>query len=128
LVETLNHLVEITVKHRKIEVSFDMVGVHEGSVPEKLQLTIYRIVQEQFLNILIYASAKHIVLKLVQKNHLLKLSIKDDGVGFDPTQKITGIGLLNIRTRASLFGGGLEIISSPGKGCELIVDFHLREG
>jgi two-component system sensor histidine kinase UhpB len=52
------------------------------------------------------------------------LNIKDDGIGFDTTKKTGGIGLINIRTRASLFNGKVNIISSPGNGCELIVNFN----
>lgn len=53
----------------------------------------------------------------------MTLSIKDDGVGFDTAKKAKGVGLINIQTRASLFNGKVNIISSPGNGCELTVVF-----
>ncbi|MCW3087383.1 MAG: domain S-box protein, partial [Sediminibacterium sp.] len=47
-------------------------------------------------------------------------------VGFDTDQKKRGIGLENIRMRASLHKGELQIVSSPGKGCELIVGLSIE--
>ncbi|MEO7393398.1 MAG: hypothetical protein ABIU11_00570 [Chitinophagaceae bacterium] len=56
-------------------------------------------------------------------NDKIILSIKDDGIGFDTITKPSGVGLLNIKTRAALFNGEMDIISSPGNGCELTVTF-----
>jgi signal transduction histidine kinase len=75
-------------------------------------------------NILKHAKAKTISLKLSRNNGRTILNIKDDGIGFDTTKKTGGIGLINIRTRASLFNWKVNIISSPENGCELIVNFN----
>jgi len=71
-----------------------------------------------------HAKAKTITLELLQVKNKVFLRIKDDGVGFDCSLKGNGIGLMNIRTRASLFNGKMSIISSPGNGCELVVSFN----
>lgn len=85
---------------------------------------IYRIIQEQFNNILKHADAQKIIIRLVQDKKKTVLSIKDDGVGFDTGKKAKGVGLMNIKTRASLFNGEMMVISSPGNGCELKVIFN----
>jgi signal transduction histidine kinase len=81
-------------------------------------------VQEQINNILKHAAAQKVIVNLVKDNKKTLLSIKDDGVGFDTSAKANGVGLLNIKTRASLFNGEVSIISAPGKGCELRVLFN----
>lgn len=56
------------------------------------------------------------------------MRIKDDGNGFDTSEKRKGIGLKNIVSRADLFNGEVIINSQPAKGCELIVNFnHLMD-
>lgn len=53
----------------------------------------------------------------------MTLTIKDDGVGFDTSVKSTGVGLMNIKTKASLFDGDMNVISLPGNGCEMKMFF-----
>jgi len=124
LLKALDHLIETISKSSVLTIKKEIKGVDENTIPEKLRLAIYRIVQEQLNNIFKYAEAKTINLILIQDNEKVILSIKDDGVGFDTSQKLNGIGLMNIKTRASLFNGKMNIISSSGKGCELIVSFN----
>lgn len=95
----------------------------EEELSGKLKLTIYRIVQEQLNNILKYARASNIILRLKETRDALILQIIDDGVGFDPTEKKAGVGLINIRTRASLLNGTVIIQSAPGQGCEIKIVF-----
>ncbi len=123
LIEAIDNIINIATKSGELVVTKDLSGFNKNAISDKMKLGIYRIVQEQFNNILKYAKAKSVKLKLKNKGNKVFLSIKDDGVGFDPSQKSTGLGLLNIKTRASLFKGDMKVISSPGKGCELIVNF-----
>jgi signal transduction histidine kinase len=66
-----------------------------------------------------------ITLQLSVLDGKLTLNISDNGNGFDSVKKTTGVGLMNIRTRAALFNGTASIISSPGNGCELQVYFDI---
>ena len=50
----------------------------------------------------------------------------DNGIGFDPEIKKAGNGLTNIRTRASLFNGEMEIVTAPGKGCILNISLTVN--
>lgn len=90
-----------------------------------IQLAFYRILQEQFSNILKYAKARvaEIVIQRIENAVLLK--VKDDGKGFDTSVKKDGIGLENIKRRVNVLGGETKIISSPGQGCEIIVRIPL---
>jgi PAS domain S-box-containing protein len=124
LLEALDHLTKTISATSRITVKKEIKNIDESLIPEKFRLAIYRIIQEQVNNILKYAKAKTVHLKLIRDHDKVMLSIQDDGVGFDTSVKSTGIGLMNIRTRASLFNGKVNIISSPGNGCELIVNFN----
>ncbi len=60
-------------------------------------------------------------------DHRLKLKISDNWIGFDAGAVKSGIGLANIRRRAELYYGKLEIDSNPGNGCEITVEIPLGE-
>ncbi len=121
--DALKNIIEVTQKTSGINICLYAGQFDENSISDKLKLTIYRIVQEQLNNILKHAAAQNVVVQLSKDNEKTLLSIKDDGAGFDTSQKAKGVGLLNIKTRASLFNGELFIISSPGNGCELRILF-----
>ena len=102
-------------------------GIDEPQLSDQLKLTIYRILQEQLNNILKHAKAKTVSIELKQHVILLELNIKDDGIGFDVSSKRNGVGLQNIISRTELFNGNVSINSQPGKGCELIVYFNIKQ-
>ncbi|MEP7108112.1 MAG: PAS domain S-box protein [Ferruginibacter sp.] len=127
LAEALDNIIATVSKASSIKVYADMKNFKENSTPDKLKLGIYRIVQEQFNNILKYSRASTVHLSIAHENGKILLRIKDNGIGFDKSKKTQGVGLLNIKTRASLFNGEMNVITSPGNGCELIVNFNLLE-
>jgi two-component system, NarL family, sensor histidine kinase UhpB len=90
------------------------------------KLMIYRIVQEQLNNIIKYANAQNVLIRIEIAAPQVTVSIKDDGVGFNVDELESGIGLKNIRGRLTLFNGNLEVISAPGQGCELRSEFWLN--
>src|SRR5947209_9839844 len=94
-------------------------------LPLGAQEMIFRIVQEGFANIARHARASHVWLSLQQQRDALLVEIGDDGQGFDLTQAnelpntYGGMGLSNVRERASTLGGTLAIWSLPGRGTTL---------
>jgi|GEM_PF-798127 len=121
--EALENMIQLTQKASGIIINLQAFGFDETTITDKLKLNIYRIVQEQLNNILKHASAQKVIVRLVRDDEKTLLSIKDDGVGFDTSKKANGVGLMNIKTRAALFNGNVNIISSEGRGCELRVLF-----
>ena len=91
--------------------------------PDK-DLIIFRIVQEIFNNIIKHAAASQISIALDHFDGQLKLSMTDNGVGFNadslPAGK-AGMGLQNIRKRAAIIGGEAVIISNPGEGSRVTI-------
>ena len=67
----------------------------------------------------------NIELKREAKN--LRLTVQDDGAGFDPAEAGSkgGFGLSGVAERARLIGGALSVMAAPGKGCRLTVTVPL---
>jgi PAS domain S-box-containing protein len=87
----------------------------------EIKLTLYRILQEQLRNIVQYAKCTYIEVRVFVYNQKLHMRIADNGIGFDPNVVKAGIGIANMKRRAELFSGKLEINSSPGEGCEILI-------
>jgi signal transduction histidine kinase len=98
--------------------------IEEDAISYQLRLAIYRVVQEQLNNIIRHARAHTVWIHLQKKDSFLYLTVKDDGRGFDPAKRSGGVGLMNMKTRVSLFSGSFQISSSPGNGCVLSVSFN----
>lgn len=96
-----------------------------GELGPDIKVTCFRIAQEAINNIVRHAQAQRVMVELRQLNHQLKLSIRDDGVGFDVGKAwksaVSGasLGVLGMQERAQLAGGQLEINSTPGRGTEV---------
>jgi PAS domain S-box-containing protein len=97
---------------------------YEQSQPG-VQLVLYRIIQEQFSNIVKYAQASRVEIRVRKDAGNLIITISDDGVGYDLSRKTRGIGLHNIRRRVQVLGGNVQIQSSPGKGFSITASIPL---
>jgi PAS domain S-box-containing protein len=98
-------------------------GLQPDSFPKDFKVVIYRIIQEQFTNIIKYAGASQTTVLLKKVANRIELIISDNGKGFDPLVKRAGIGLSNIASRARAFAGITHIHAALGKGCQLMVSF-----
>jgi PAS domain S-box-containing protein len=107
------------------QLSLDATGYSGDIDDQSIKLTCYRIVQVQLSNIMKHAKAKHVTIRLRKTNNL-ELTVVDDGIGFTPGKKTSGIGLRNIRNRVDFYNGNVTIASEPGKGCTLTVTIPLR--
>lgn len=126
LKEALSVFVDDINMAGKTMVSLDM-SLNEQQICEGVKLSIYRIVQEQVNNILKYARASSATVEVLQCEKNISLKIVDNGIGFDPCRKRTGIGLMNIENRAIAYSGTYEVRSAPGKGCFLLVKFPIKK-
>jgi signal transduction histidine kinase len=96
----------------------DRVGMELGS-------GLFRIVQEGLANVERHARASRVSLRLWRRGPQLGLTLKDNGIGFDPAhppprrEAHESYGLNNLRERVSALGGNVGVASSPGKGTAL---------
>jgi len=106
-----------------LPVEFLVFG-QEKALDQMYNIALFRIIQEALNNILKHARASHVVVKLELLPQQVIIVVKDDGMGFDPRlveQEGGHYGLLNMRERARLLNGELQVKSAPGKGTEICV-------
>ncbi len=90
------------------------------------RLMLYRVVQEQLNNIIKHAQAENAAVHMKKAGSKVLLTISDDGVGTDlSSDGSEGMGLRNIRNRIELYEGKIDMITSPGNGFELKVEFEV---
>src|SRR5690606_31530685 len=101
-------------------------AVNWDLINNTIKINLYRILQEALHNIEKYAEAKNvaIIMKHTDSNQI-KVSISDDGNGFDVRQKSNGIGINNMKIRMQELNGTFEIESEISKGTkiDLIIPF-----
>ena len=93
---------------------------------KKIELTIYRVIQELINNALKHAEAKEITLKLTTEGNKIIFTFTDNGKGFDfervrKDQK-SGLGMRNIESRLSIVNGLFDIQSAIGKGTKTMIE------
>ncbi len=95
------------------------IQLPDHHLPDTIEITLYRIVQESLTNIEKHAAASKVILKLWQDGEHVFLDLQDDGVGFDHLHRSEGIGLDNMRERAELLGGHFDLYTSPESGTRI---------
>jgi signal transduction histidine kinase len=88
---------------------------------------LYRILQEALANVLKHAEATRVVVELSFESDTVKLTVGDDGIGFDGGGIDPGYGLDNMRQRTDEMNGTLEISGGPGEGTTINVTLPSRE-
>ncbi|PMS15425.1 sensor histidine kinase [Trinickia dabaoshanensis] len=88
----------------------------------------FRILQESLTNVARHAHATHVEVGVARAHDRVVLTIRDDGVGFDPARprKAASFGLAGLRERAYLVDGELRIDSAPGRGTTIEVRIPLQ--
>ncbi|BBM73744.1 sensor histidine kinase [Rhodothermus marinus] len=122
LVGALQAYIERYQKQTGIRVHLHIELEPELRLPELVELTAYRFVQEALTNVARHAQTEEVAVQLRLTDRELLLIVEDQGVGFDPEQAFaTGrsMGLAAMRERIELLGGRLEITSQPGQGTRL---------
>ncbi|MEI9909279.1 MAG: PAS domain S-box protein [Bacteroidota bacterium] len=126
LSDNINNLLHDLVRLQSIKIEFHEDGIAGEDLDEKLQRTIFRIVQEQVNNILKHSKATRATINLSKREEKIILLISDDGKGCDIQKENNGVGIINIKSRAELYHGSVTIASKPGKGFELKVVLALH--
>jgi signal transduction histidine kinase len=101
------------------------VDVRTATRPtEPVEAAGYYIVAEAVTNAVKHSSATELVVTLEEGDGLLRVTVRDDGVGgADPGR---GSGLTGLRDRVEALGGRLEITSAPGEGTVLVAEIPSR--
>jgi len=125
LVKCIKILTEDIDADHQVQFTVTDSGLSLETVDERMLLHIYRIVQQQVINIMQHAAATKANIDITKYDREIVLFISDDGSGHDMTKNKNGVGLMNINSLAGLYKGSVDILSSPGKGYTLQVIFIL---
>jgi two-component system NarL family sensor kinase len=101
-------------------------------LPARIEEALYRIAQEALVNVRRHAQARSVQLALGLEDHVVRLTIADDGRGFDVEQQSLssktsshGFGLIGMQERARLLNGSMQICSCRGAGTQVEVAIPL---
>jgi len=92
-----------------------------STLPQDISICLFRVAQEALRNGLKHSRANQFRVRLMEALGVIHLSVRDEGVGFDPetARGNRGLGLISMRERLTLVGGTVEIKSKPGGGAEI---------
>src|SRR5690606_7357518 len=112
-----------TIQRTGLSASLEVIGQSPDLTPE-VRLSFYRIAQEALHNVVRHAGADEAVVRLETTDEVVRLTIRDNGAGFDPEEAIrpTSLGLLSMQERAESIGATLTVVSRPGGGTAVIVE------
>ena len=129
LVPTVAWYVEKFIERTGIDVDVRMPP-EETRLPPDVELLLYRIAQEALTNVAKHAQARHVEVDLDIDPREVRLSVVDDGIGFDVERfrrrpALAGVGLLGMRERVAYHRGRIDIRSRPQAGVSIVVTVPL---
>jgi PAS domain S-box-containing protein len=110
-----------------------VVNFSDHRLSTEIETACFRVVQEALTNVVRHAKARQVTVELKQEEKRVKLTVSDDGIGFDvtSTQKRASLGesfgLLGMQERVALVGGTIEIESILSRGTKVAAFFPLSE-
>jgi PAS domain S-box-containing protein len=97
------------------------IGDGPGDLNIALVTTMYRVCQEALRNVAKHSEATHVAVELSASPTHIRLSVNDNGAGFDVAAvgNLRGLGLTSMNERLKLVGGSLEVTSKLGEGTRI---------
>jgi signal transduction histidine kinase len=129
LAKALEAMLDRTGANTTMRFSFELEDVNPKRVRPDVEIQLYRIAQEAISNALKHSKATEVIVELKQEGPELRLTVQDDGAGFDPAVAgfRGGSGLSGMRERARLIGGIVTVRAAVGKGCRMSVSVPLLD-
>jgi signal transduction histidine kinase len=120
--DLLERLGEAVEARGLVAVKLSLTG--GGELPSDVTIALYRIAQEAMNNVVRHSEAKRVWMRLRRSGTRVRLTIGDDGRGFEVGEVASGhIGLGVMRERAESIGGALAVRSSPARGTVVAVEW-----
>jgi PAS domain S-box-containing protein len=132
LIAAIENMQEHKLVPAGIKSTLKVAGKERRLTPEK-EISLFRVVQETFTNVVQHSRAKRVKVNIYYKKDFVRVIVTDDGTGFDykdaisSKEKVRGVGLIGMRERVELVGGKLEICSKPGAGTRTTVEIPHKE-
>jgi len=114
-----------------IETGFEDDG-QPKPLDDDIRALLFRNVRELLINVVKHAQARRVKVTTRSVKDQIRISVEDDGVGFDPVEvtamaaKRAEFGLFSIRKRLEQLGGLFEVVSAPGRGARITMTAPLK--
>lgn len=120
LVPTIRKYVDAFKEQTSMEVNLNVTG-NERRLEPYIEVMMFRAIQELLGNAARHSQATLVKLQLDMGNEMLRVSVDDNGKGFDAEsmKETPSLGLKLIRERAEMLGGTFEMDSTAGKGTRI---------
>jgi signal transduction histidine kinase len=115
--DAVRRVTDTTAAQAAIRSSSHITGTARR-LPTSTEVVLLRVCQEALANVRKHAAARHVSVRLCYADGSVRLTVADDGNGFDPGTA-RGYGLKGMRERVRQVGGTVEITSAPGVGTEV---------
>jgi len=126
IIPALEDLLEGSLGYTKIKYSVEHFNI-ASRLPEKIEITIYRITQELINNIIKHSKATEVSVQLFKNQDNILLIVEDNGVGFSKQNSSKGIGLLNITSRLDMVNGNVNFEPSPNSGTLVTIKIPYKD-
>ncbi|WLD92982.1 sensor histidine kinase [Alkalihalobacillus sp. AL-G] len=126
LTPTLEKYVKTLTESTGIQIGFKSIG-NERRLPSKMEVAVYRMIQESVQNACKHAKASEIQVK-VEFQDTLTILIRDNGVGFDPNKaREQSFGIIGMKERVDILDGNMNIESKEGRGTLILIQIPLNK-
>lgn len=126
LVMALQQRLDSVERRANIDAQLTVQGSLED-LPKKMEYELFNIAQEALNNSLRHSNAESIKVQIEENQGKMVLIVEDDGKGFNPSARHTGMGLQNMQERAQSIGGELFINSEVGHGTRVTTLVVIRK-
>lgn len=126
LAEAFEWLADQMKEMHNLDIELNVQGDSQ-SLAEDLWLLVFQLVRELLFNVVKHAGVRQARLEMFEKGEYLVIRVQDEGAGFDvgtiKNKQVPerGFGLYSVRERLELFGGRLEMESTPGCGTQMTI-------
>jgi two-component system nitrate/nitrite sensor histidine kinase NarX len=132
IIPALTELLHEFSERNNLPVKLEADGAEPVRLSRASEFQLIRIVQEALANVRKHADAQNACVRVERQDSWVRVSVEDDGSGFDPAKATSPnglhFGLQGMRERAERLGGTLEIVTAPDRGTRVTASLPLESG
>jgi signal transduction histidine kinase len=121
LAEAVRRVADATGAESEVQARAEVTGTARG-LPMGTEVVLLRVCQEALANVRKHAAAQQVAVRLSYADDVVRLTVADDGAGFDPELITAGYGLRGMHDRVAQVGGTIRVTSAPGTGTQVCVE------
>jgi PAS domain S-box-containing protein len=108
---------------RKYNLAVNLLATTQslGFLDEPTRVTLFRALRELLINVARHSQTLEVRVEIGWEHDWASIRVEDSGLGFDPSAKLKGFGLVSLTERVEHMGGSVRIESTPGKGTQVLV-------